>query len=1265
MLSPKDVIKKSYLKQKLTDKEFEGFKEHFESFQKETNENESEEYNKNLITEFLNNIGYANTYKINTSGRVDLAIYKNNIPEVLIEAKSLKNKSEMIKHDNLNKKSLQEAVLYYMREKIKHKNFNIRHIIITNNIEWFIFDATEINRIATNKRVEKLYNDFEIEKTLFSQKTDEFYKHLGIILQDDDLLKNIKFARFYLKDKQTNTQLKYIYKLLSPTHLLKLYSEDDSNTLNKNFYYELLHIMGLEETKEGSKKVIGRKSKLLRDDGSLLESTILKLKIEHDISNEGKLFETALELNITWLNRILFLKLLEARLLTIHNGKYPKFLSYEVIDDFDKLNTLFFEILARRINERESIRIEEFKNIPYLNSSLFEITPLERKYLKISELKNNTILQKSSKTILKSQSNELSSIEYLLKFLNAYDFGSNEKDEFKDEHNTLINSSVLGLIFEKLNGYKDGSFFTPSFVTMYMTKESIRKTVLEKFNKYFKIQAENFHELKNYCEANFYKDEFLTKANDIVNSITIVDPAVGSGHFLVSALNELLSIKSELKILKGLNHIQITNENDELYIETQDGFFEYTQTKEATFLKETQNIQELIFNEKLHIIENQLFGVDININSVKITQLRLWIELLKESYYDENNELVTLPNIDINIKTGNSLVSKYPLKDSETKNPLLKEKLNDYKKYVKWYKETNDKAIKKEVVGKIEDIKKSFSQKLKDGSPELTEFKKLIQGFQPKDKKKYIKGYIEQFGFKGLSEEIIINFSKQEHCILYARFGKEFNPNNTSLFGDEIKLTAKEKKTQKTQATALLKKINKKYEIIKEFEDAEIFENSFEWRFEFPEVLDEDGEFVGFDIVIGNPPYGAGLDDKTKTYYKKQYENVHMRTIDTFNYFISMSSNLLKDEAYLSFIIPNNFLYQNEYEKTREYLLTQFIMQEAINLGDNVFDDANVPTCIVECKNGTIANNYNFNYCDIRHSKDKLKAFENLSFEIYNKDSMLSIPSYTFGISPLTIELIKKVKEKSYLIDDIALEVASGISTGGDKVFRVSQEFVNKNELETDILENVLVGREINKYVINDTEHQLIYTTKNVEIEKHPSILNYLNNFEEKLSNKRETKKGTLPWWCLHWSRYKELFTEEKILLRQTADSVIATYDDKGYFALNSLLVFKIDSKFDIDYKFALSILNSKLTTFIYKNYTGEDGRDFAEVKPKNIRKLYIPKVDKSIQDEFVKIVNKILELKKQNKNSSKLECLIDKKVYSLYDLDEEEINLIESAYNG
>lgn len=1251
MFSPKDVIKKSYLKQKLLESEFNNFKQSLSSFLNDIKDND-EEFNKTLLKELLEkSIGYS-SYKINTKDKIDLAIYIDSTPEIIIELKAPKNKSEMITIDNLNIKALHETLLYYLREKHKNKNFNLKHIVITDSIEWFVFDAVEFNKISTNKKIEKIYKNKEIYETLFSANNDEFYKIVEDILKDKTILQNIKYVRFYLKDKQTDTQLKNIYKLLSPTHLLKLYNDNDSNSLNKNFYYELLHILGLEEIKDGAKKIIARKSVLNREDGSLLENTILKLSTTHGVEGENELFEIALELNITWLNRILFLKLLEARLLNIHKGKYPKFLSYNIVDEFDKLDTLFFEVLAKKIGNRPSVKIEQFKNIPYLNSSLFEPTELEKKYLLISNLKDNLLLNKYSKTVLRNETKELKSIEYLLKFLNAYDFGSDDISEFKKEHATLINSSVLGLIFEKLNGYKDGSFFTPAFITMYMSKQSIRKTVVDKFNQEFNWDCKTIDDIYN-------KNYDLNKANELLNSVTICDPAVGSGHFLVSGLNELLSIKSELGMLidengKRLKNIKLIAEDDEIYILDEDGeFFNYKINEGFKVSNDVLRIQKTIFNEKLHIIENQLFGVDININSVKITQLRLWIELLKDSYYDENNELVTLPNIDINIKCGNSLISKYPLLDSDTKNKILKDKLDEYKKYVKWYKETNDKDIKKEVVSKIDEIKRSFSQKLQDGSPQINELKKLLNG----DK---AKGYIEQYGFKGLNDDLVIGYAKQSYCLLYARFGKEYNPSDSSLFGDEIKLLAKEKKENKAKQEKELKNILKKYEIIKDFEDAKIYANSFEWRFEFPEVLNEEGDYVGFDIVIGNPPYGASLDEKTKEFYKDKYENVHMRTIDTFNYFISMSSTLLTNKGVLSFIVPNNLLYQNEYEKTRELLFKQYTLLEAINLGDNIFEDVNVPTCIVEYQNIKTKDNYSFRYSDIRDSQEKQKEFESLITHYYDKESLLKVPSYTFGVNPTTVSLIEKVKEKSYLIDDIASEVASGISTGGDKIFRVSHDFIDENKLEKDILHKVLVGREINKYEINYTNHKVIYSTRDTKIFKYPNILNYLEPFKDKLMQRSESKQGILPWSSLNRQRYIELFAEDKILLRQTADSVIATFDENGYFSLDSTLIFKIDAQFDIEYKFAIAILNSKLTTCIYKNYTGEDGRAFAQVKPKNIRKLYILKVEKEIQNEFVKIVDRIVELKKNAKNTSKLECLIDKKVYALYDLNSEEIAMVE-----
>ena len=174
----------------------------------------------------------------------------------------------------------------------------------------------------------------------------------------------------------------------------------------------------------------------------------------------------------------------------------------------------------------------------------------------------------------------------------------------------------------------------------------------------------------------------------------LCDPAVGSGHFLVSSLNEIIAIKCELGILadatgERFRDIEITIENDELTVfdTERSEFFKYRITNGTPASKEAQRLQKTLFHEKQTLIENCLFGVDINPNSVKICRLRLWIELLKNAYYkeiqkpapskgadddeerpyfvrasaNEYTELETLPNIDINIKEGNSLLSRFAL----------------------------------------------------------------------------------------------------------------------------------------------------------------------------------------------------------------------------------------------------------------------------------------------------------------------------------------------------------------------------------------------------------------------------------------------------------------------------------------------------------------------------------------------------------------------------------------------------------------------------
>ncbi|MBC7556157.1 MAG: type II restriction endonuclease, partial [Chryseobacterium sp.] len=749
ILKPRKAINKAFLKIKPNRTEIEIFKQNLIQLLDRSNETESEEFHKNLVSDFLKKTYYENTHFINTKGRNDLVIHNGNTAKdtvgVIIEAKKPTNKTEMLSKNNINTKAFQELVLYYLRERITHKNLEIKYLVATNIYEWFIFDANLFEKLfAQNKSLVKQFEDFEAGR-LSGKTTDFFYHEIA-----EPFIKNLKqeleFTFFDFRDYdkplrnnnlKDDNQLIALFKLLSPEHLLKLPFTNDSNSLDKRFYGELLHIIGLSETKDGGKKIIGRNAKGERNTGSLLENAIVQIDSLDKISRiqnpsqfgktqEERLFSVGLELCITWINRILFLKLLEAQLKTYHKGdKSYEFLSIEKIENFDALNKLFFQVLAREYSERNDDVKTAFSKVPYLNSSLFEPTEIEHTTLFISNLEDEKTLPIYSGSVLKTdngkkQTGKLNAIEYLFKFLDAYDFSSEGSEDIQEDNKTLINASVLGLIFEKINGYKDGSFFTPGFITMYMCRETIRKAVLQKFNDTKNWTCDSIDELYN-------KIEDRKEANKIINSLKICDPAVGSGHFLVSSLNELIAIKNDLRILSDRNgnrlkEYQFEVVNDELIVTDDNGeLFEYKPNN-----KESQRVQETLFHEKQTIIENCLFGVDINPNSVKICRLRLWIELLKNAYYKSETELETLPNIDINIKCGNSLISRFDL-DSDLKAALKKSKWNieTYRIAVDTYRNAQNKRQKREMETLIESIKTEIRSEISLNDPKITRLQKI------------------------------------------------------------------------------------------------------------------------------------------------------------------------------------------------------------------------------------------------------------------------------------------------------------------------------------------------------------------------------------------------------------------------------------------------------------------------------------------------------------------------------------------------------------
>ena len=1117
---------------------------------------------------------------------------------VIIEAKKPSSKSEMLTIENINKKALQELVLYFLRERITAKNLEVKHLVVTNTFEWFVFDATVFDKLfAQNKELVKEFIDFE-EGRLSDTKTDFFYKNIAE-RYISKVEVPIDFAYFDIRefdkalrntDKKDDNALIALFKLLSPEHLLKLPFSNDSNSLDKAFYSELLHIIGLTETKDGGKKIIDRKKENERNSGSLLENGIIQLDNLDKLSrleapsqfgenHEQRLFNIGLELSITWVNRILFLKLLEAQLIAYHKGdRSYAFLNHDRVKNYDDLNSLFFAVLAKRPQERNADVKQLFAKVPYLNSSLFEVSDIEDKTIVISNLRDEKTLPILSSTVLKDsngkkRTGELNALHYFFEFLNAYDFSSEGSEEIQEENKTLINASVLGLIFEKINGYKDGSFFTPGFITMYMCRETIRRAVLQKFKENKGWDCETIEQL-------YDKIENRKEANDIINSIKICDPAVGSGHFLVSALNEIIAIKSELKVLldregKRLKEYVVEVVNDELIVTDEDGeLFEYVHTK-----KESQRIQETMFHEKQTIIENCLFGVDINPNSVKICRLRLWIELLKNAYYKASDELETLPNIDINIKCGNSLISRFAL-DSDLKQALKKSKWNieSYKLAVSTYREAKNKEEKRGMEALINEIKGNFRTEISKTDPKIGKLYKL----------------------------------KGELMALTTQ---------TALFG----MSDKEKKAFEKNVEVKTKEVDKIELEIEEIKSNKIYENAFEWRFEFPEVLNDEGDFVGFDIVIGNPPYGVIINKSEDSFYRQSYE-VSNYQIDTYVLFIELAVNIGQIKSSVSYIIPCTW-YASTYDiKLRTYLIKNLFLNSITTCPKNTFEDAVVETSIISLSKNDI--------------KDKIVIFE-LDKNVLNELSYISISNsttYSLNIysSKTETEFINRLEKNNSKLGE-KFEVIWGIKVyekGKGNPPQKSEQSQNRSFHSTQKLSEtylpIVGGSEVFPY----------------KIAWKGGYVNY----------------G--PWIAA--PRSKDWFDKsERVVVREITakGKIFAAYSNTEMVFSNSTDVIRSKSNFSNELKVLLGILNSKLASFYHLNKSGNSQKEsFPKVLLQDLRNLPIPenlqkinllnKINHLLESDFELIDSRFKSFEKE----------IDQLVYELYELTEDEIKIVEGT---
>ena len=1163
--------------------------------QLQLNESESEEFQKGLLKDLLMKL-YSKNF-INTRGRTDLAIYSGESslsnPSVIFETKSVSNTAEMMSPEKLNTKAFQEIVSYYLKERIINNNLEIHKIIVTNGFSWFVFEGRQFERyFFNNKKLVSLWRKWNTGE-LTDSTTDFLYKNIIYPGIDNALEKGISMIHFDFRDfiLEEATHIKLdkrvitpLYRFFSLENLMNKKIFMDSNKLNKGFYDELLYIMGLEEVNLDRKRVIQRLPEVQRQSGTFVENAIDRLEM-HNVPQKNQ-ENNAIELSVIWMNRILFLKLLESQLINFNKDDEYRFLTYEKIKTFRDMYDLFFDVMAKRNSDRRVDSQEKFSYVPYLNSSLFEPTDLELSdfgvgidNLRESEIEvyKNTILKNIHGKKLRGK---IPYIQYIFEFLSAYDFSTsiNQKKKSKSE---LINASVLGLIFEKINGYADGSFYTPGRITMYMSRKAVRKTFVDKLNEIKKTEYTTVEDVK----FDIINTESAREIESIIDSLKICDPAVGSGHFLVSVLNEIIALKSELRCLfdaegRIMTDIHCAVVNDELVVQDINGDnFSY-----IAINKESERIQKAIFQQKRKIIENSLFGVDINSNSTNICKLRLWIELLKNSYYQEDEkskykELVTLPNIDINIKTGNSLLHKY---DMDTSFDMRKTDFKEYISLVNNYKNSNNKISKFDINTKITEMKSKFRN----------------SAFSPERKK--------------------VNLA----------YAKLTNAGQLSLLS-----TQEELNRQKEIINTLSKDYEKAKKELDEANKNPLFSGGLEWRMEFPEILDSEGNFIGFDLIIANPPYIYSAHDffsvAEKNYFIETYP-LNKYQANTFGLFLELSFSLLRRNGYISMIIPNTFFSGNQYSCLREFILTECGDLFLLNSMDRIFEDANVDNCIVNAKK---SNPTTIQVAELNNGEVSIIA--NVNPEVFSDSGVVNINSFKNG-NRANIDTILCSIEKA----GSSLEPNYAIVRDGLKVYQRGKGTPKQVE-DKEKFEILKEKREwFSSEKIDDTWWEII---------KGENLKRY-----ELTRGKEYIKWGEY----LAEPRTKEMFEGERILIRQipmkSEYTITATLTDKPLMHERSVICIR---EMSISGSYLIGCLNSKVMSFYALNKFGFlQRKTFPQWRLGQIKALPIPSASTSKKEEISILVEELLTNPNGNK---KIELQIDELVMDCMNLSEDEKNLI------
>ncbi|WP_455076543.1 Eco57I restriction-modification methylase domain-containing protein [Prevotella koreensis] len=849
----------------------------------------------------------------------------------------------------------------------------------------------------------------------------------------------------------------------------------------------------------------------------------------------------------------------------------------------DVLEPLFFNTLNEaRPNNIADARLGDNIKIPYLNGGLFDKDALDNRDIDFP----------------------YSYFQDLMEFFSEYNFTIDENDP--DDAEVGIDPEMLGHIFENLlEDNKDkGAFYTPKEIVQYMCRETIVQYLKSHIDEQLYPAVETLikegvvdRKLQNKTTAN--------EIDNLLKTVKICDPAIGSGAFPMGVLNVLYHARMQL----------------------------------YGFLDSTEDFSHA--KVKRDIIQNNIFGVDIEQGAVDIARLRFWLALVVDE-----TEPQPLPNLDYKIMCGNSQLCRYPLdmpiegvfveynhkgKERATKQGEYWENftLDSYKQLVASY--TEEHRDKNTLRSKIAEIKDCFKTTLARG-----------------DIKK-----------RQAAERLVSEYE------------------DTSMFGEcKAILDPVGYKKAKNNLARM-----KKYE--EEVLNNKFYQNSFEWRFEYPQLLDENGYFTGFDIIIANPPYiKEGRMSKTffEPYKKSPYYKGKM---DIWYLFACNCIDLLKDNGSLCFIATNNWTTSFGASILRNKVIKETRICNLIDFGAvMMFESASIQTMIMLFNKDKVTDDYSFDYRRLTTNnateKDAIELLDgtssnSVSFQPVVRRGNYINSSLTFSMNNDIFTLLSSINDKIYLQRK---EIAQGIVFPQDALnaksqrllgnqYRIGQgvfvlsdteiEELDLSDIECDLIKPYYTTGQIERYRVNP--HNILWTIytnssyKSIHsLDNMPHIKNHLDQFQEIITSDNKP-------YGLHRAREEHFFVNEKIIaLRKSVDRPKFAFCNFPCYVSQTFNIIQTDR---VDMKYLTGLLNSKLIEFWLKNKGKMQGSNFQLDKEPLLQiPIAVPSIE--MQSLIAKLVDCIILINNihdvrinkfvSNEYLAKMfEQLIDGCVYEIY----------------